>query len=1068
MADDTFAMMNRETGKVEAVPVLDAKALYLSGKYGLLKGSLLPFDPGSGVLKYVRAEDAGQVFRNSLPDWRVATREQAEEARKERTYGAGSALALGFGKGAMGAVGAPFNRMALLEAQKSDAFRHVVDPYAGPAVSTPTGRVREWMTEAPRLAPLSHGAGELAGWTAMSMGTGLSGGLGGVARGALGKVAGTVATGAGEAALMGVVDADNEAAVTGETLTAEKMMAAGASHALFGGTFALGGMALEHGAAAAWKPMGSLMRKAFGQDAVGEAAGLAPRSLEESRAILNRGVRGRNAADVGIELSEAGREVRELNRAGIQAHEGDLNARMMDGTSAAAHDSRGLTKVWNDLDARRRWAQDELGELAKRPGQAERSAKALQRYQEVVEPVADRMRSAVQEYDAAALELRDANAAFERERRLVTNADIQAAKLEVAEARSALKDAELVAANKEASRTVASREARGMPSAGRFSRDAELGAPGRGKDERWDAAKTQVRKELGSEEAAQVVLGHRDELRAAERRLERLKEGQMVGSEESVAAAQARLREAESRMARADHPHVNDFRTKLVDLEHAKKQLDPSSPESIHNFIEETRRGLRPLQDIEFKRGQNLDARLGDVQVEKSKGWVSDLQKAREALREVSGDERLFGRVGAATKEINALTRAQIQAETEAFGEVARNARSANRPLKIDPEKLLSRLHDTLREGTHGFETTSNADLKKYFEATKSLLRSYEKHGLLAPGKTSAVIRRIERAEAAMFDASTLYAAKNQLDLVNGFAQQPANIRVGLGAAIGAAVAGVPGSILGGAAVTMSKRGQQIAWLSAIERASMRVDEKAGTHLADFFIGRRPRVATKTASASFLAGPGGERATFERMADKVSELAANPQGVQAAVEKALGGAAVEKPGLAFHLAQLLSRAVEHLAVHQPPGLAMDTSLVAPHLEKPTYTDREMRSWARRAAAINDPTSVLQHLRDGTVSPEEVEAVKEVYPELFAKWQYMVITRLGQQTQPLDRAQKMGLALVFDLPTDASLKPETMRILQMIPSGRAGQRGAHSKSTGPMRMMKLGDPSKTLSQQIATR
>ena len=42
-----------------------------------------------------------------------------------------------------------------------------------------------------------------------------------------------------------------------------------------------------------------------------------------------------------------------------------------------------------------------------------------------------------------------------------------------------------------------------------------------------------------------------------------------------------------------------------------------------------------------------------------------------------------------------------------------------------------------------------------------------------APGKTSAVIKRIERAEAAMYDASTLYAAKNQLDLVNGFVADP-------------------------------------------------------------------------------------------------------------------------------------------------------------------------------------------------------------------------------------------------------------------------------------------------------
>lgn len=93
------------------------------------------------------------------------------------------------------------------------------------------------------------------------------------------------------------------------------------------------------------------------------------------------------------------------------------------------------------------------------------------------------------------------------------------------------------------------------------------------------------------------------------------------------------------------------------------------------------------------------------------------------------------------------------------------------------------------------------------------------------------------------------------------------------------------------------------------------------------------------------------------------------------------------------------------------------------------SDAELSTFMRRVAVVNDPTIAIDKLAEGTVTLEEIDALKMVHPEIYAKLQRNVIDAIIDNGKAIPYQTRLLLGTVFGLPTDYSMTPEFIGKMQ---------------------------------------
>lgn len=142
-------------------------------------------------------------------------------------------------------------------------------------------------------------------------------------------------------------------------------------------------------------------------------------------------------------------------------------------------------------------------------------------------------------------------------------------------------------------------------------------------------------------------------------------------------------------------------------------------------------------------------------------------------------------------------------------------------------------------------------------------------------------------------------------------------------------------------------------------------------------------------------------------------------------ERLLPVAALD-PLLADQLESVAARRLEFLATRIPrsPGLGGATG---PDTWEPS--DFEIRAFARYAAAVEDPIGVLERAADGTMTTEDAEALREVYPEIYGAVQQEIRLRMSELRDQLPYSRRLMLSILFNVPLDPGLEPNILAILQ---------------------------------------
>lgn len=266
----------------------------------------------------------------------------------------------------------------------------------------------------------------------------------------------------------------------------------------------------------------------------------------------------------------------------------------------------------------------------------------------------------------------------------------------------------------------------------------------------------------------------------------------------------------------------------------------------------------------------------------------------------------------------------------------------------------------------------------------------------------ASVLRSVAKSGGDVFQAAAVIAERTMGQAVTSYVKSAAKVaapiakRAALGAELGATKA----------MLTTEERKEQ-----KLPRAAVRA---AGVPLLQ---------ASPLARVEPRPGPrGAGQSSVEqkyRAAKAATEDFATASS-QARVKAAIG---LMAPGdIARATAQTAIRGSEYLMRKLPTDTATGKTL-QPKFDDVTPSEETMTSWLRAAAVVDNPMTVFDSLRRGDLTTDEVDALRNVYPEMYAEMQAAVMSEVATLDRPLPYDRALQLGLLIGVPAHPSMTPE---------------------------------------------
>ncbi len=232
-----------------------------------------------------------------------------------------------------------------------------------------------------------------------------------------------------------------------------------------------------------------------------------------------------------------------------------------------------------------------------------------------------------------------------------------------------------------------------------------------------------------------------------------------------------------------------------------------------------------------------------------------------------------------------------------------------------------------------------------------------------------------------------------------------------------------------------------------------------------------PVLATKVLSAVRYAPESSNRdqpegksslaSVYKQRTDEIkSQTAYGPTGVpvmrpeaRKAMAANLAPIRAAQPVLADRMETIAARRIEFLSSKIPRRPDLGTLQTGPDHWKPS--DMEMRTFARYAAAAEDPGGIEERLASGAVTPEDAEVMKNVYPERMAEITRQIMEKLPTLRESLPYQRRLALSIFSGAPVDAAMNP---RILAQLQSSFSNEEGSEGGTQAPRATPQFGSVS----------
>lgn len=187
-----------------------------------------------------------------------------------------------------------------------------------------------------------------------------------------------------------------------------------------------------------------------------------------------------------------------------------------------------------------------------------------------------------------------------------------------------------------------------------------------------------------------------------------------------------------------------------------------------------------------------------------------------------------------------------------------------------------------------------------------------------------------------------------------------------------------------------------------------------------------------------------------REAELYAQVTRGPNGItmkpsaRRKIADELAGVKLVNPQLADSMETMINRRISFLADKLPKKPDYMAETVGPDTWAPSTQD--IRGWARYVAAAEDPTGVEERLADGTITPEDVEAYREVYPKRYQDIRQKIAEGLPELQATLPITKRMALSMFTDLDVEPSLNPIIFGRLQSQYGEEPGTEGGSQAPT----------------------
>ena len=476
------------------------------------------------------------------------------------------------------------------------------------------------------------------------------------------------------------------------------------------------------------------------------------------------------------------------------------------------------------------------------------------------------------------------------------------------------------------------------------------------------------------------------------------------------------VKEAAAKMRADPEMYPAFYARKLEDL--ANKFEGKIGPESDAASAFKALDDLKKRVDTDIKFGREVPAADQPAQ--------SAIREIRTSIKKSLEDEMTWGRAGARQAAFN-------DAQNAYFNLVGKKGifrksfmqpeitRSGQQVYRVSPSKIKTFLGQL---GSLNGDEKAQA-LQRYFEVTENLIneskQTYEAFGQ-APSRLGQASESLGAAKSSSGDAAI---QAEHIKRMNRLGAGGHNSYLGESAAIGL---GVHNPALGAAieGFTMLRNpGIAIERLTKLEGMV-----KKTTAMVDK--GTRAVFKASAEGANKLKGLIDQGAVVDwqeaqrrhaKLAAEIDHLANDPERMHAMLE----GATKEIHGAAPKISQGIQmgavRAVSFLASKVPKG---PPALPLSEPYKPS--NAEIAKFAKYAEAVDNPTNVLSQIRDGTLTPEALEAVRNVHPALYSAMSAGLMNQLAAhkgKKQPIAYSTKQSMALFLGQPLDHSMTPKAL-------------------------------------------
>jgi hypothetical protein len=172
-------------------------------------------------------------------------------------------------------------------------------------------------------------------------------------------------------------------------------------------------------------------------------------------------------------------------------------------------------------------------------------------------------------------------------------------------------------------------------------------------------------------------------------------------------------------------------------------------------------------------------------------------------------------------------------------------------------------------------------------------------------------------------------------------------------------------------------------------------------------------------------------AVYNRKAAEHREFIGNPSLLAHRTTEIIGGADQVTPRTSMAIGATAVRAASFLQQKMPTPKVRASDIFA-HIDPlQRVPDSEMAKYLRYAKAVEDPMSVISDFADGTVTREAAEALREVYPRMFAELETQITEQITARKEPLPYDATLRLSILLDRALHPSLEPKFIARAQMV-------------------------------------